>query len=187
MGGRGIDGAQGIYSQWETPPWASLTPEINDSSNRKPLRRGQNDPLESAFTLRDGRHWRQKLSVQHGVRSQPQTPKSQPSMALPGCLSSLGHTAGGDLQVQLLRSICLDKGQFYFLPQKGWLLFLPCPPRLLTKSRKEESSGPWIPGKASQVFLGTLGGAPHVLTDKAGRLSCDSCRFIPLLLVPGVG
>lgn len=56
---RGIDGAQSIYSQEEKLPWASLTPEINDSVDRKPLRHSWNDPLESAFTLRNRRCWRQ--------------------------------------------------------------------------------------------------------------------------------
>lgn len=42
-------------------PWASLTPEINDSANRKPLRCGWNDPLESAFTLRNCWCWGQPL------------------------------------------------------------------------------------------------------------------------------
>ena len=54
-GGRGIDDAQSIHSQWRKLPWASLTPEINDSVNRKPLRRGQRDPLVGASALRDCR------------------------------------------------------------------------------------------------------------------------------------
>lgn len=48
-GSKGIDEAQNIYSQWEKLPWASLTSEINDSANRKPLRRGQNDQTSECF------------------------------------------------------------------------------------------------------------------------------------------
>lgn len=142
-GSRGIDGAHSIYSQWEKPPWASLTPEINDSVNRKPLRHSRNDPLESAFTLRNCQCWRQPTPVSpsqavcavQGQITQHPGPRTPAALATVTNNSSRqppspGHTCSRNLEAQafrkqLLGRICLwTKTGFCFLKQKTWFLFL---------------------------------------------------------------
>lgn len=116
-------------------PWVSLTPEINDSTHRKPLGRGWNDPLESAFTLTcgvSGSHCcepRQGYLCSTGVKShslpRPQDPNS-PNHSTGSSIRqppSLGHAWGRKLEAQLCRqqllgSICGQKWGFVFLNRK---------------------------------------------------------------------